>query len=110
MSNLVQELTLEQANDIINGKSTGLVVIDFWAPWCNPCVSFSPTYEKAASLASDVKFVKLNVQDYREFALTQGIRSIPTFFFYKDGQKVDQVTSTEKFPTAEKLVEYVRSL
>ncbi len=68
------------------------VLIDFWAPWCGPCIAISPMVEQLAGEFGDkVKFVKCNVDDNPSSPGKYGIRSIPTLMFFKDGDVVDQV-------------------
>ena len=68
------------------------VLIDFWAPWCGPCIAISPMVEQLAGEFGDkVKFVKCNVDDNPSSPGKYGIRSIPTLMFFKDGNVVDQV-------------------
>jgi thioredoxin len=64
------------------------VVVDFWAPWCQPCKIMAPAFEQLASEFSDqVTFVKVNI-DETQLAMNYGVRGIPAFvFFKKDGSK-----------------------
>ncbi len=73
-------------------KSAIPVLVDFWAPWCKPCLIAAPVLEKMADqYKGRLKVCKLNVDQGRQTARTYGIRSIPTLIIYKDGKPVDQV-------------------
>ena len=68
------------------------VVIDFWAPWCGPCVGFAPVYEAVAEeRRGKVRFLKVNTEAEPQLAARFAIRSIPTIMVFRKGQKVDSL-------------------
>ncbi|GIJ91047.1 hypothetical protein Asppvi_010012 [Aspergillus pseudoviridinutans] len=83
--------SFEQFQDIINGDKP--VVIDFWAEWCGPCRVISPFFEELSkeSEFGDVEFYKVDVDQEERVAQEVGIRAMPTFVVFKDGQKVDEL-------------------
>ena len=68
------------------------VVVDFWAPWCGPCRMVVPLVEEIAEERSDIKVVKINVDEEQELAMQFGVMSIPTLVVMKNGKVVNQST------------------
>ncbi|WP_087023983.1 thioredoxin TrxC [Thaumasiovibrio subtropicus] len=68
------------------------VVIDFWAPWCNPCVGFAPVFEDvAAEKDQQIRFVKVNTEEQQALASQYRIRSIPSIMVFKNGKLLDTI-------------------
>mgnify|MGYP000993579833 FL=1 len=71
-------------------ESEGLVLVDFWAPWCMPCRMLAPTIEEIAEeMDGKVKVCKMNVDENVQYPQEYGIMSIPTVMLFKDGQVVE---------------------
>lgn len=68
------------------------VLMDFLAPWCGPCLMIVPLVEEIAKERSDIKVVKINVDEEQELAMQFGVMSIPTLVVMKNGKIVNQVT------------------
>ncbi|EMM8110469.1 thioredoxin [Citrobacter freundii] len=65
------------------------VLVDFWAPWCPPCVSVAPTIEQlSGEHETRLKVVKVNIDENAELASIYGIRSIPSFKVFNKGEIV----------------------
>ena len=79
--------------EVVEASKTLPVVVDFWAPWCGPCVSLGPTLDRVAeAFGGRVKLVKVNSDDNPELSQTFNIRSIPNVIAFKDGRAVAQFT------------------
>lgn len=76
------ELTSKNFKDVV--EKDGIVLIDWWAPWCGPCRTFGPTYEKVAGRHPGVTFAKVNTEDEQDLAGAFDIRSIPTLMILRD--------------------------
>ena len=68
------------------------VLLDFWASWCGPCRMVVPLVEEIAKERSDIKVVKINVDEEQELAMQFGVMSIPTLVVMKNGKIVNQAT------------------
>ena len=67
-------------------EENGIVFVDFYATWCNPCKVMSPIIEEIAKEHKDVKFVKVDVDNNEELAIKYNVMSIPTMFIIKNGK------------------------
>jgi thioredoxin len=65
-------------------EKSGIVLVDWWAPWCGPCRSFAPSFEAVAEANPDVTFAKVNTDEEQELAGAFQIRSIPTLMVFRD--------------------------
>lgn len=66
----------------------GVVLVDFFATWCGPCKMQAPVLEELKEDRSDVKVVKIDVDQETEIARLYGVMSIPTLILFKDGKEV----------------------
>ena len=86
-------MSVKQISDATfnNEIEAGIVLVDFWAPWCGPCKIIAPILDElSAEIGDAAKIVKINVDDNPESASKYNVMSIPTLLVFKDGQLVDQ--------------------
>jgi thioredoxin 1 len=88
------EITDKEFNSVIN-NSHKLVVVDFYAEWCMPCLMMAPVIEELAEKMKDVKFVKINTEDNSQLSAKYNISSIPCLIVFKNGEEVDRIIGAQ---------------
>jgi thioredoxin 1 len=78
---------------------SGVVLVDFWAPWCGPCRMQTPILEQLVGKVEGAKIAKLNVDDAPAVAAKFGVMSIPTLIVLKDGQPAKQLVGVQQADT-----------
>jgi thioredoxin len=81
----------KQIEDLIKNTKGKILVIDYWAGWCGPCVGFAPTFQKLAAEFTNCIFAKVEVDECPEAADAAGIQSIPAFHIYVNGARQEVV-------------------
>ena len=88
MTENVTELSGKEFDNFTKEK---VVVIDFYADWCMPCVMMAPVIEEIAKkFKGKIKFGKVNIEDNQELTQKFKVMSFPTFMLFKDGKQADQ--------------------
>ncbi len=76
--------------DVIEASRDVPIIVDFWAPWCEPCKQLGPILEKVVKAAGGaVRMVKVNIDENQALAQQLRIQSIPMVYAFKDGQPAD---------------------
>ncbi len=99
---MVADVSPEVVEQVL-GK-TRLLFVDAWAPWCGPCVALAPILEELDGKYADnpdVRFLKVNTQEHRKFAIDNAIHAIPCVLIFFDGEPakyelIDERTGTKK--------------
>ncbi|NCA81588.1 MAG: thioredoxin [Opitutae bacterium] len=91
-------LELNDSNFAAETQS-GVVLVDFWAPWCGPCRMQGPILEQVVGKVPGAKIAKLNVDEAGATAAQFGVQSIPTLLVLKDGKTVKQFVGVQQAAT-----------
>lgn len=90
--------------------SHDFVIVDFWAGWCAPCLTFKPVFEAAAERHPEVVFGSVETMQEPDLVDTYDIRAIPTLLLFRDGIEVDRVAAPLTAAQLDALIERVRAL
>lgn len=103
-----EEVTSQNFEETITENN--IVVVDFWAPWCGPCRSFAPIYEKVSDNHTDVVFAKVNTEEEQELAAHFQIRSIPTLMIFREQVVLFAQPGMLSEPQLEEIISKVREI
>lgn len=90
-----------------NSIGSGLVMVDFWSPWCKPCIMLNPVVKSLAEHNADITIGKLNTVENGAAASAFGVNAIPTIMFFKDGNLVKKLLG---YHTEAQLQKYINEL
>ena len=99
-------VTEDNLNELLARKAP--VVLDFWAPWCDPCSNFAPVFEAAALKHTDMVFAQINVDAEQSLAEDFGIRSVPTLMVIREKILVARESGALTGEQLNQLIEQVR--
>jgi len=102
------DLTTKNFNETLD--SNEIVIIDFWAPWCGPCIQFAPIFEKVSDQFPDVVFGKVNTEEQQAIGTQYGITSIPTIMVVRDGIILLNQAGSLPEEAFDKLITHVKGL
>ena len=75
---------------------TGKVVVDFTATWCGPCKMIGPFFDELSKKYTDVKFIKVDVDELDDVASEAGVSAMPSFYYYEEGKVVETLVGASK--------------
>lgn len=104
----VTPITSENMSSII--AENEIVILDFWAPWCDPCRMFAPVYDQASTRNPDAVFGSVNTDDEKQLAQAAGIVSIPTLMAFKNSVLVFREAGLLQGAQLDELIQQIRDL
>ncbi|NOK21867.1 thioredoxin domain-containing protein, partial [Corallococcus carmarthensis] len=108
MAGVPVELTPEDYESVT--QRPGMCVVDFWAPWCEPCHAFAPIFTEAASRFPDITFARLDAEAHEAVAEPLGIDAYPTLVALKDGLEVHRVAEALSAEALDRLLGALRTV
>ncbi|MDP2925404.1 MAG: thioredoxin [Nanoarchaeota archaeon] len=94
------EVTHEEFKKIIN-NSEKVVVVNFFAEWCMPCLMMTPILEDISELMKEVSFVRINVDDNEDLASKHNVSSVPCLIMFKNGKEMDRIIGSHSYDSIE---------
>lgn len=89
---IVEIQSIEDFNKILKEYPNKIIIIDFWAVWCGPCMFFAPVFKKLhEEFKNEFIFVKVNVDENNTIAMKYNITGIPTTLFIKNGDAINKI-------------------
>ena len=96
-------------NKLVNKNSERIIIIDFWADWCGPCIDFAPTFKKLQQeYAKEFVFAKVNVDKNEDMCRKFKIEAVPTIFFIKKDEVIEEVEGAMNYSEMKKLLEKIK--
>lgn len=101
----------EEFNKLLADYPDKIIVIDFWAVWCGPCIAFAPVFEKLRQeFFGNFIFAKVNVDEIGSIAQRFGITGIPTTLFIKEEKVIQKIVGSMNYNSMKQILENLNSI
>ena len=102
-------VTLTKANFKQTIESNNFVIVDFWAPWCEPCMVFTPTFEAASNANPDIVFGMVNTETDPEISEYFEVAQIPGILVIRDQAGIHTQVGEIGAPALEEIIKWARA-
>jgi len=100
----------DEFNKLLADYPDKIIVFDFWAVWCGPCMAFAPVFEKLQKeYPHDFIFAKINVDEIGSIAQRFGITGIPTTLFFKNEQVIQKIVGAMNYNSMKQILDNLKS-
>ncbi|MFX0083078.1 MAG: thioredoxin [Candidatus Hodarchaeota archaeon] len=107
--NIIEIQSAEEFEKLLKDYPNKIVIIDFWAVWCGPCMFFAPVFKKLhEEYKKDFIFVKVNVDENNAIAMKYSITGIPTTLFIKNGDVVNKIIGALNYEQMKQVLEKLK--
>ena len=104
--NIIEIHSTEEFNKLMKNYPDKILIVDFWAVWCGPCMFFAPVFKKLQEeFQKDFIFFKVNVDENNAIAMKYMITGIPTTLFIKNDEIVNKVVGSMNYDGMKKVLE-----
>ena len=101
----------EEFNNLLAEYPDKIIVIDFWAVWCGPCMAFAPVFEKLQQeFSGNFIFAKVNVDEIGSIAQRFGITGIPTTLFIKEEKVIQKVVGSMNYNGMKQIIDKLKPI
>ena len=107
---IVEVFSLHEYEQLLSDYPDKIIIIDFWAVWCGPCMTFAPVFQKLQQeYPHDFIFVKVNVDQQPEISSMYRITSIPTTLFIRNGEYFNKVVGIMNYTNFKNFLEKLKN-
>jgi len=101
----------DEFSKLVSDYSDNIIIIDFWAVWCGPCIAFAPVFEKLQQeFSREFIFIKVNVDENGSIAQRYGITGIPTTLFIKGGKVIQKVVGSMNYNGMKQILDKLKPI
>jgi len=106
---IIEIKSVEEFNKILKDYPNNIIIIDFWAVWCGPCMFFAPVFKKLhEEFKKEIIFVKINVDENNAISTKYNITGIPTTLFIKNGDVINKVIGALNYERMKQVLEQLK--